>query len=82
MTPRSSIFPSQPGPRYRAPECKLGGEGLGVGVERRNRGRTAFTPPFYPSRGPYRASAMGVTPSSLNEGEGIKMLIWVHESRR
>jgi hypothetical protein len=31
MMPRSSIFPSPPGPRDRALRCKSVGEGLGVG---------------------------------------------------
>ena len=31
MTARSSMFPSPPGPRYRALRCRLVGEGLGVG---------------------------------------------------
>jgi hypothetical protein len=72
MTPRSSIFPSQPGPRYRAPECKLGGEGLGVGVERRNRGRTAFTPPFYPLPGSLSRERDGGDPILSQRGGGNK----------
>ena len=70
MTQRGSVFPSPTRPRLRAPECMLVREDLGVEVARHSRWRcrfrAAFLPPSYPS--PAR-------------GEGIKMLICVHESR-
>jgi hypothetical protein len=40
--------PPPPGPRLRAPECKLVGEGLGVGVGRFRKSVDAFTSPHDP----------------------------------
>jgi len=40
--------PPPPGPRLRAPECKLGGEGLGVGVGRFSKTIDAFASPHDP----------------------------------
>jgi len=45
---RSACSPPPPGPRLRAPECKLVGEGLGVGVGRFCKNVDALTPPHDP----------------------------------
>jgi hypothetical protein len=44
----TACSPPPPGPRLRAPECKLGGEGLGVGVGRFCKNVDAFASPHDP----------------------------------
>src|SRR5258708_19078359 len=63
---QNKISPPPPGPRLRAPECKLVEEGLGVGVVRRRERvdwRTC-------SRLRDRNTSRPPTPSSPTRGEG------------
>jgi protein ImuA len=81
---RLAYFPPPPGPRLRAPECKLGGEGLGVGVESFYKGGNALIslrhPPPYPPPQAGRERVVFVLPThGLGQygrlyGHGLKNL--------
>ena len=69
-TARTACSPPPPGPRLRAPECKLVGEGLGVGVGRFCKSVDAFASPHdphptLPTRGREQQARLPRTPPLL-----------------